>query len=50
MHVTRSGKISLGGEQVSGGMDMYSLEPGCTGQGGYHSGCSGLRSGQFLTV
>jgi len=29
---------------------MYSVQPGCTGQGGYHSSCSGVRSGQFLSV
>jgi len=40
----------LGGEQVSGGTTMYSVQPGCTGQGGYHSSCSGVRSGQFLSV
>jgi len=49
MQVTRGGKISLGGEQISC-MDMYSVEPGCAGQGGYHSSCSGVRSDQFLSV
>jgi len=41
MQVTRGGKNKLG-EQVSGGMDMYSVEPGCTDQGGHDSSCSGV--------
>ena len=47
----RVAKQSLGGEQVSGGTDMYSVESSCTGEGGDHLSCSGVRRcGQFLSV